>query len=93
MSFPRYGKDLCRMQLVDLRHVHLVVDLLSTSRVMISSLHSRWQVSLSASRPELKSRHSIHSLQRSENIPGDDISPQEKQSKSSIGTTGTSLMD
>lgn len=38
--------------------------------MMISSLHRRWQVLLSASRPELKSRHSIHSLkQRSRTYP------------------------
>ncbi len=35
---------------------------LRVSTVMISSLHRRWHVWLSASRPELKSRHSIHSL-------------------------------
>lgn len=34
------------------------------STVTILSLHRRWQVWLSASRPELKSRHSMHSLQQ-----------------------------
>lgn len=37
---------------------------LRDSTVMILSLHRRWQVWLSASRPELKSRHSIHSLKQ-----------------------------
>lgn len=34
------------------------------SVVTILSLHKRWQVWLSASRPVLKSRHSIHSLRQ-----------------------------
>lgn len=46
-------------------YVCVWVHSLRVSTVMISSLHRRWQVWLSVSRPELKRRHSMHSLKRS----------------------------
>lgn len=41
---------------------------LRVSTVMILSLHRRWHVWLSASRPELKRRHSIHSLKERRSV-------------------------
>lgn len=46
-------------------YVCVWVHSLRVSTVMISSLHRRWQVWLSVSCPELKRRHSIHSLKHS----------------------------
>lgn len=66
--------------------VCVCVHSLRVSTVMISSLHSRWQVWLSVSPPELKRRHSMHFLKNSSATSSPDFKSGEIPSYSSTQT-------